>query len=37
VQIQNETVFIWQNVVYAIVYSAALLVLAIIVFDRREV
>jgi ABC-type transport system involved in multi-copper enzyme maturation permease subunit len=37
VTISNETVFIWTNIVYAIVYSCALLVLAILVFDRREV
>lgn len=37
VQITNENVFIIQNIVYAIIYSAALLIGAIIVFDRREV
>ncbi len=37
VTISNEAVFIGTNVVYAIVYSCALLVLAILVFDRREV
>jgi hypothetical protein len=30
-------VFIFQNIVYAIIYSAILLLLAILVFDRREV
>jgi ABC-type transport system involved in multi-copper enzyme maturation permease subunit len=37
VTISNETVFIVQNIVYAIIYSAVLLILAILVFDRREV
>lgn len=35
--ITNPNVFIFQNVVYAIIYSAVLLLLAILVFDRREV
>jgi ABC-type transport system involved in multi-copper enzyme maturation permease subunit len=37
VKISNENVFIFQNIVYAVVYSAVLLILAILVFDRREV
>src|ERR1043166_6116879 len=36
VTITNENVFIFQNVVYAVIYSAVLLILAILVFDRRE-
>ncbi len=35
--LSNPTVFIFQNIVYAIIYSAILLLLAILVFDRREV
>lgn len=37
VVIKNLNMFIMQNVAYAIIYSAVLLILAIIVFDRREV
>ncbi|MCC6730441.1 MAG: ABC transporter permease subunit [Chthonomonadales bacterium] len=37
VTITNENVFIMQNVVYAVIYSCVLLVLAILIFDRREV
>jgi ABC-type transport system involved in multi-copper enzyme maturation permease subunit len=37
VKISNESVFIFQNMVYALIYSAVLLILAILVFDRREV
>jgi ABC-type transport system involved in multi-copper enzyme maturation permease subunit len=37
VKISNENVFIFQNIVYALIYSAVLLILAILVFDRREV
>src|SRR5205085_1868319 len=37
VTLTNENVFILQNVVYAVVYSSVLLILAILVFDRREV
>lgn len=37
VVIKNMDVFIMQNIAYAIIYSAVLLLLAIIVFDRREV
>jgi len=36
-EIANENVFITQNIVYALIYSAVLLILAILVFDRREV
>ena len=36
-QITNEGVFIRNNIVYAIIYSAVLLILAVIIFDRREV
>ena len=37
VTITNQNVFIMQNVVYALIYSSVLLILAILVFDRREV
>jgi len=37
VVIKNMNVFMMQNIAYAIIYSAVLLILAIIVFDRREV
>ena len=37
VKITNESVFIFQNIVYSCIYSAVLLILAILVFDRREV
>lgn len=37
VVIKNMNVFIMQNVSYALIYSAVLLILAILVFDRREV
>ena len=37
VVIQNETQFILQNVLYAIVYTAILLTLAVLIFDKREV
>lgn len=36
-EIKNEAVFIQNNVIYAIIYSAVLLTLAILIFDRREV
>lgn len=36
-EIQNENVFIFNNIVYALIYSAVLLTLAILIFDRREV
>ena len=35
--LSNPNVFIFQNIVYAVIYSAILLLLAILVFDRREV
>jgi ABC-type transport system involved in multi-copper enzyme maturation permease subunit len=35
--LSNPSVFIFQNIVYAVIYSAILLLLAILVFDRREV
>ncbi len=37
VDITNEAVFIRNNIVYALIYSAVLLILAVIIFDRREV
>ena len=37
VVIQNETQYILQNILYAIVYTAILLTLAVLIFDRREV
>lgn len=37
IQITNEQMFIRNNIFYAIIYSAVLLVLAILIFDRREV
>ncbi len=37
VKLTNENVFITQNIVYSLIYSAVLLILAILVFDRREV
>ena len=37
VTITNQNVFIMQNIVYALIYSSVLLILAILVFDRREV
>jgi ABC-type transport system involved in multi-copper enzyme maturation permease subunit len=37
VEISNENVFIVQNIVYALIYSAVLLIAAILVFDKREV
>ncbi|NLI00748.1 MAG: ABC transporter permease subunit [Chthonomonadales bacterium] len=37
VVIKDMNVFIMQNIAYALIYSAVLLLLAIIVFDRREV
>ena len=36
-EIANQSVYIAQNVIYAVVYSAVLLILAILIFDRREV
>jgi ABC-type transport system involved in multi-copper enzyme maturation permease subunit len=37
VTITNETLYIWQNILYALVYTAILLTLAVLIFDRREV
>jgi ABC-type transport system involved in multi-copper enzyme maturation permease subunit len=37
VQVKSEALFLTQNVIYAVVYSAVLLILAVLVFDRREV
>lgn len=37
VEIHNENVFIMQNIVYAVIYSSVLLIMAILVFDKREV
>lgn len=36
-EIMNEAVFIRSNIIYALIYSAVLLMLAVIIFDRREV
>lgn len=36
-QMKNEVQFITGNILYALVYSAVLLILAVIAFDRREV
>ncbi len=35
--ITNETSYILQNVLYAVVYTAILLTIAVLIFDRREV
>jgi ABC-type transport system involved in multi-copper enzyme maturation permease subunit len=37
VQMKSEFAFLTSNVLYAVVYSTVLLILAILVFDRREV
>jgi ABC-type transport system involved in multi-copper enzyme maturation permease subunit len=37
IQIQNQMVYIYQNIIYAVVYSLVLLTLAVLIFDRREV
>lgn len=37
IEVANENAFIMQNIVYAVIYSAVLLILAILIFDRREV
>ncbi|MCS6777505.1 MAG: ABC transporter permease subunit [Chloroherpetonaceae bacterium] len=37
IEIANEQVFLRNNILYAIIYSSVLLVLAILIFDRREV
>ena len=36
-EITNPMEYMRNNIVYALIYSAVLLILAIIVFDRREV
>jgi ABC-type transport system involved in multi-copper enzyme maturation permease subunit len=35
--LSNEAAFVTQNIIYAVIYSALLLIVAILVFDRREV
>lgn len=37
IEIKNPNVFLFQNIIYAIVYSLVLLTLAVLIFDRREV
>lgn len=37
VQITNESVYILQTILYALVYTGILLTLAVLIFDRREV
>jgi ABC-type transport system involved in multi-copper enzyme maturation permease subunit len=37
VQVKSEALFLTQNTIYALVYAAVLLILAILIFDRREV
>ncbi len=37
IEIKNPNVFIFQNIIYAVVYSLVLLTLAVLIFDRREV
>ena len=37
VKLTNANAFIVQNIIYALIYSAVMLIMAIIVFDRREV
>ena len=37
VQVKSEALFLTQNVIYALVYSAVLLIIAILAFDRKEV
>lgn len=37
VRIQNETVYYAQNILYAMIYASVLMIIAILVFDRREV
>jgi ABC-type transport system involved in multi-copper enzyme maturation permease subunit len=36
-QVKSEALFLTQNVIYALVYAAFLLIIAVIAFDRREV
>ena len=37
VQVKSEGLFLTQNVIYALVYAAVLIILAVLAFDRREV
>lgn len=37
IEIANQDIFIRNNILYAVIYSSVLLVLAILIFDRREV
>ena len=37
VQVKSEGLFFAQNCIYAVVYSAVLLILSVLIFDRREV
>lgn len=37
VQVKSEALFLTQNCIYALVYAAVLMILAILAFDRREV
>ena len=37
VQVTSEALFLTQNVIYSIVYSAVLLIIAVLAFDRKEV
>lgn len=37
VKVTNENLFLLSNTIYALVYAAVLMILAILVFDRREV
>ncbi len=37
VQIKNEGVYYAENILYALIYSSILMIIAILVFDRREV
>ena len=37
VEVKSEILFLSQNVIYGLVYAAVLLILAVLIFDRREV
>ena len=37
IEIKSPNVFLFQNMIYAVVYSLVLLTLAVLIFDRREV
>ncbi len=37
IEIANANAFMMQSIAYALIYSAVLLILAILIFDRREV